>query len=85
MRDVHRVQQRDSEAVAYLSLTRENTRIGLLGMDGGWRRRVAAAYDCEQENVAPAGRRYGSATTNGLPPSLALSEGRTATASALVV
>ena len=84
MRGIHRVGQRDGEALAQLSLTRENTRIRLLGNDGVWRRLVATAYECEQEKVAPAGRGYGSATTNGLPPSLALSEGRTATASALV-
>lgn len=56
-----------------------------LRYDGGERRRLgAAANQNDQERAAGCGGPYDSATTNGLPPTLALISGTAAAASALL-
>lgn len=53
--------------------------------DGGGRCRLrGATSEGEEVNAAGCGGPYDSATTNGLPPNLALILGRAATASALL-
>jgi hypothetical protein len=59
------------------------------GICGRWGRKTlgglgGAAGQSNQEEAAPGGKLYDSATTNGVPPSLALISGTAETASALV-
>jgi hypothetical protein len=82
IRDVDRIGQDDSQCIVPLPRTAgQETPVSRFGTDGSRRGLLAAAEKCDKENAAPGSRLYGSATTNGLPPSLALSSGTAATAS----
>jgi hypothetical protein len=84
---MHGIQQRHCKRIEPARRVRDQqTGVLVGGSDGRLGGLWGAAYDHQKnrESAAGRGRLQGSATTNGLPPSLALSSGRTATASGRV-
>src|SRR5918999_2949198 len=80
---VNRVGQRDGEGVDRIR-SGCGQPAGVSGV-GNWRsRRCSGASGQWQQDADDDGEPYNSATTNGLPPSLALMSGRAAMASAFV-
>jgi hypothetical protein len=86
MTQVDGVGQHDLECIKRLRcLSWQTARIGLFWWNGSIGLRPGgAARERKKEEAAECGRRYGSATTNGLPPTLAFISGTAAAASALL-
>jgi hypothetical protein len=80
-----RLAQDDGKGVEGLG-RRGGEQAGILsrGRRRGWSGFGGAAGRSNEKNAAQGGGTYDSATTNGLPPNLALISGTAATASALV-
>jgi hypothetical protein len=82
---VDRVREGQSERIEVLA-GRRYQQAAVFRLGGGWSGSGfgSATSQSEQGEAAASGERYDSATTNGLPPSLALISTAAAAASALV-